>query len=246
LSVVAEAVFAGIVVRRVVRDEMPHAAKGEPLTLARFVRFYTPLALTPTLLFAAMPIGTAAMSRMPLAMESLATWPVISGFAFTLRSTGFALNEVVVALLERPRALRALRRFAWTLGAVTSGMMLLVAATPLGHLWFERVAALSPVLLALATTGAWWAFLLPGGTALQSLYQGAIVHSGRTRSVTESMAIYLLMLALVLAAGVAFQRWTGLFVALAAVTAGLLAQVGWLAWRARASLRTLAAEDTAA
>jgi hypothetical protein len=69
-----------------------------------------------------------------------------------------------------------------------------------------------------------------------------IVHSHRTRSVTESMAIYLLVVTGVLLAGVATQRWTGLYVGLAAMSAGLLAQVAWLAWRARPALRALAAD----
>src|SRR5262249_37547902 len=61
-AVVAEAVFAGIAVRPVLRGELsPAAAAGppdgrEPLTMARFIHFYTPLSLTPLLNFIAMPL----------------------------------------------------------------------------------------------------------------------------------------------------------------------------------------------
>ena len=41
----------------------------------------------------AQPIGSAALSRMPAAIESLAVWSVVSGFLFLLRSLGFAYNE---------------------------------------------------------------------------------------------------------------------------------------------------------
>ena len=47
------------------------------------------------------PIGAAALSRMPQAIESLATWSVVGGLIFMLRSFGVAYNEVVVALLEQ-------------------------------------------------------------------------------------------------------------------------------------------------
>src|SRR5437773_1175501 len=214
-GVVAEAVFAGWMVRPVLARELPsRTASAEPLTLAAFLRFYVPLAMLPVFGFVAMPLATAAMSRMPLAMDSLAVWPVINGLLFTLRSTGFALNEVVVALLERPRALPGLKRFGFGLAAVTSLLLLVTAASPIGHVWFARISALPPPLVRLASAGMWFAFLLPALSALQSLYQGVIVHSQRTRAVTESMVVYLLAVVLALLAGVVRAQWTGLYVGL--------------------------------
>jgi len=244
-GVVAEAVFAGWMVRPVLARELPsRTASAEPLTLAAFLRFYVPLAMLPVFGFVAMPLATAAMSRMPLAMDSLAVWPVINGLLFTLRSTGFALNEVVVALLERPRALPGLKRFGFGLAAVTSLLLLVTAASPIGHVWFARISALPPPLVRLASAGMWFAFLLPALSALQSLYQGVIVHSQRTRAVTESMVVYLLAVVLALLAGVVRAQWTGLYVGLAAGTLGSAAQVAWLWWRARGTMREIESRDT--
>jgi hypothetical protein len=167
-------------------------------------------------------------------MDSLAAWPVLNGLVFTLRSVGFALNEVVVALLDRPRAYPALRRFALLLAACSSTVLLVTAATPLGGFWFGRVSALPPHLVALARGALWLAFVLPGLSALQSLYQGVIVYGRRTRAVTESVAAYLAVSAVVLAAGVAAARAPGIHVAALALATGTAAQVAWLAWRARA------------
>src|SRR5439155_22157250 len=90
-GVIAEAVFAGVAVRPVCRGPLAAApASVPPLTMRAFVRFYTPLALTPLLNFISLPLAAAAMSRMPNALESLAVWPVLSGSTFTLRSIGFA------------------------------------------------------------------------------------------------------------------------------------------------------------
>jgi hypothetical protein len=241
-GVMGEAAFSGLVVRPVLRRELPAAAaQAAPLTLRAFARFYLPLALTPLLSFAAVPVASGAMSRMPLALESLAAWPVVNGLVFVLRSTGFALNEVVVALLERPRPVPALRRFAIGLALLTSLLLAAVAATPLGWLWFARVSALEPRLTALASAAVGFGILLPACGALQSWYQGAIVHSRRTRPVTESMALYLAVTALLLAAGVSLGRFPGLPVVLVALTAGSAVQVGWLAWRARAAIRAVEA-----
>jgi hypothetical protein len=122
---------------------------------------------------------------------------------------------------------------------------LIIAATPLATVWFERIAALNPRLATLARRGLWVAALMPGLNAFQSWYQGTIVHSRRTRGITEAVAIYLLASGAILWAGVAWGQITGLYVGLAAVGAGMLAQTVWLGQRSRPALRALQARDTA-
>ena len=63
-------------------------------------------------MLAVQPIGSAALSRMPRALESLAVWPVVSGLMFMLRCPGHAYQEVVVALSDSVGAVRPLKRFA--------------------------------------------------------------------------------------------------------------------------------------
>jgi hypothetical protein len=83
MGVIAEAIYAGLRVRPVVRDELKSApAADEPLTRSTFVAFYLPLALTSLLGLSVDPIGSAALGRMPNALESLAAWPVVMGFLF--------------------------------------------------------------------------------------------------------------------------------------------------------------------
>jgi len=236
----SEAIYAAVRVHAVLRDQVrPAPAVGPPLTMQRFVKFYLPLSVTPLIVFLAMPMSSAAMSRMASPLDSLAVWPVVSGLVFTLRSTGFALNEVVVALIERPGAVPVLRRFTLALATITMGLLLVVAVTPLGGLWFGRVSALSPDLEALARASLWVAIALPALSTLQSFYQGAIVHSHRTRGVTEAVLIYLATSAAVLGAGVTWLRFPGLFVALAAMVVGNALMVVWLRLRARGVLREL-------
>lgn len=230
-GVVAEALYAGWRTRAVLFHEMPaREAASPPPTMAGFLRFYVPLALTPLILFAGLPITSAAVGRMPRALDSLAAWPVVSGLAFTARSAGFALNEVVVALLERPHAARALARFAGGLALVASLVLAAVAATPLAGAYFTNVAALPAQLLALAGLGAWLVVPLPAITSLQSLYQGALVHHRRTSAITVSVLVFLGVSVSILSLGVATQAWTGLYVALAALVVGNAAQLLWL-WR---------------
>jgi len=233
-AVVAEALYSRWAVSPVRRGALRTAPAVEPpLSMRAFVKFYTPLSLTPLLNFIGMPLAAGAMSRMPLALESLATWPVLAGSTFTLRSLGFAFNEVMVSLLDRPAALRPLRRFASVLGVVITLLLLAGAATPLGRMWYERGSALAPGLASLACEALWWLVPLGAVSVWQSYHQGILVHERRTRSITESMVVLLAATAAVLAVGVTWRSIPGLHFAALALTTGGLAQVAWLSLRSR-------------
>jgi hypothetical protein len=236
IGVVSEAVYIGIRARPVVRGELRSAPAVEPLAFGEFVTFYVPLALTSFLNLFVQPLGSAALSRMPFALASLAVWPVVGGFSFVFRSPGVAYNEVVVALLDEPGAVRRLRRFAWTLGCAVSALLLVVVATPLMRLWLRELSALAPDLVALARPGMWLLVPLPLLLSIQSYYQGALVHSRRTRGITEAIVIFLVVSALVLALGVVVGDIPGLYIGLAAFTLSTAAQTGWLWVRSRPAL----------
>jgi hypothetical protein len=248
-STTAEAIYAGLRVRPVLRRQVqPVAPVDEPLTRAAFLQFYTPLATTSLLALGVQPVGSAALSRMPQALESLAVWPVLSGFVFLLRSVGMAYNEVVIALLDERGATRSLRRFAFLLAAVVTALLLITVATPLAPLWFRRVSGLKAPLAALAQRGLWLALPWPALNVLYSWYQGAVVHSRRTRPVTEAVVIYLLISSGILWAGVAWGEVVGLYVAVVAFVGGVVAQTIWLWHRSRGAVQAVEArdEDTAA
>lgn len=236
-GVVSEAVFAGFRVRPVLRNQlMVQPVVTPPLTYRAFFAFYIPLVFTSLLSLLAQPIGSAALSRMPLALSSLAVWPVVTGLIFMVRGLGIAFNEVVVALLDEPGARRALRRFTLLLVLSTTAILIVATATPLSRFWLQRVSALPADLADMARLGLWVALPLPALSALQSWYQGAILHSRRTRGITESVAIFLLTSAAILVAGVAWGRVTGLYVGLAALVSSTATQTAWLWWRARPAL----------
>lgn len=243
-GVTSEAIYSGIRVQPILNADLkPASVIQPPLTYRAFAAFYIPLVLTSLLTLLIQPMGSAAMGRMPLALESLAVWPVVSGFIFMLRSMGVAFNEVVVALLDEPLSYKPLRRFTLLLSLGTTTLILLVAATPLSRLWLQDVSALSPDLFVLARKGLWIGFLLPGLNALQSWYQGILLHGGKTRGVSEAVVIFLLATGFVLWFGVQRGMIAGLYVGLAAFSAGMLFQTIWLWFRSRVPRRRLCQRD---
>jgi len=239
VGVVFEAVYIGIRVRPVLRDKVRNAPEDEPLTLAAFIRFYIPLSLTSIILLGVRPIISASLSRMPLPIESLALWSVVGGLTFLLRSVSVASNEVIIALIGEPDGPRRLRRFALALAATTTALLFLTTATGLSRLWFGTITGLEGSLMNLARAGLWFALPLPLFSALQSWYQGVILHSQKTRGISEAVLIYLGVIAVALAVGIAWGGMTGLYVGMISMSVAEAARTGWLAWRSRAARRML-------
>lgn len=234
LSVIVEAVYAGFVSRSIVRGPLSAAPPAKtPLTLRRLLKFYLPLAVTPLFMTLAWTFVSAAVSRMPRALDSLAVWPVLNGLVFTLRSMGFAFNEVVVVSLDRFDPRPPLVRFTWILAGGVTAALLLVNVTPLARIWFETVTGLPPELTLLALHGLWIALLNPAFSVVHSFFQGRLVHAHRTRDVTVAVVLYIGVTAAVLLAGVRNGTVTGLYFGLAAILAGFTVQSAWLYARTR-------------
>ncbi len=245
VGTVCEAIYAGLRVRPVVKNQLHILPHGTPIAWNKFNAFYIPLALTSILNQVWQPIGSAAISRMPMALESLAVWSVVSGLIFMLRSLGYAFNEVVVALLDQEGSYLYLRRFTIFLGSTVSILHLLIAATPLAYLWFTYVSAITPEMVTLAVIGFWLAIAMPGLSVLTSWYQGALLFSRETRAIPESTAIFLGVVVLVLGVGVIWGRVTGLYVAMVGFSSAIAFQVLWLWLRSRRVMQSVSERDQA-
>jgi hypothetical protein len=245
-GVISEALYVGIVVQPVLRRHVRTApAAAQNLTLRNFLEFYFPLAMTSLLTLIVQPMGSAALSRMPQPLESLAAWPVVTGLIFMLRGLGMAYNEVVVALLDEPFSRETLQRFAHWLAAGTTVGLLVLAATPLSAVWFEKISALSPNLANLSRMGLWIGLFMPAMTVYQSWYQGAILNGRRTRGITEAVVIFLVSSGILLTAGVIWGQVTGLYIGLGVFLISSAAQNGWLWYRSRPVFKALQDRDKA-
>ncbi len=244
-GVVFEAVYATLRVRPVVQKNLLSKIPGAPpLSWNRFFRFYLPLVLTTFMQILLQPLVSASLSRMPDSIGSLALWPVLFGVLIMTNSAAFAFVESVIVLLDRPGSIEVLRRFTWKLAFALAAVPLVMAVTPFGDFWFLRIAALPPELLQQAKAVLWLIIPLPALTALSSLFQGTLINSQRTRSITEADAFSLTTVTTLLilgslwggrpclaGAGSAFLCGvSGVFIAVAAYNLGSIVRNLWL-WR---------------
>ena len=239
-GVLAEAAYAAWIVRPIVRDVLPAERSAQPpLNRKQFLSFYVPLALTPLLGLAAQPILTAGISRMPLPLESLAILPALNGFTFLFRSVSLAYLEVVVTLVERPGGYMTLRRFAWRAALGLFCMQLAIVASPLANVWFVIVSGLDEHLAQLASNAVWAALTLATFGFGSSFFQGILVHSHKTRSVTESVVAFLAVIVFGLTIGAHGDWLAGAIFAYIVYSLGQTAQFGWLYIRSHPNRRTL-------
>ena len=236
VGVTVGAIFAALLGRKI-RPFIKAAPPAEtPLTLKRFTVFYIPLAMTSALWLLWQPFISAAISRMPNPLESLAVWSVISGLLFIFRSPGVAYNEVMVALLEDYDAKPALRKFARNISLGLSVIILVFVATPLSRLWLQYIAALPLDLIPDGRVALALAIPLGVLSVYISYYQGFLIHSSITKSVAESVVAFLIGMIAVLLVGIITKSFVGIYIASVAYTFAHLIQTIWLALRSR-SLR---------
>jgi hypothetical protein len=246
-GVLAEALYVHLTVRKTIRHQLkPAPALERPLTTRAMLDFYIPLSLTQLLVLVASPLGSAAMSRMPMAIESLAAWPVINGISFLTRSFGGAYNEVVVALVERARSLRALHHFAVGLSVAATAFLALFMIPPVASWVFAGLFNLADPLPTMAWRSMFWLLPLPALTVAESYFQGLILHGRRTRGITESVVVFLIVVAVVLFVGVLWGQATGIYVAICALASGELLRTVWLWFSSRDIRNRLCLRDTGA
>ena len=238
-GVFTEAVYIGMRARPIIQTKLPEADTSL-LSWDKFMQFYIPLALTSVLLLGSQPLGSAALARMPNALNSLAVWPVLVAFIFLFRGMGFAYNEVVVTALKEKRATFAeLSQFALIISLGLTAVLTLIAFTPLAKVYFAGIAGLEPELARMAIAALIFGSIWPAISTFRNLYQGVLVYNGQTRFVTESVVASLVVTAVLLVIGVRLQSYPGLFVGVMAFIIGNLVQVLWLIWRSQDARRTL-------
>ncbi len=185
VGVSAEAIASRVMARKSVARVLATPVGDAPLYFPAIVRFYIPLALTSLIGFAAHPMLTFFMGRAPEPIISLAVFPVVNALACLFRSVGLAFQEAAIALMgDRFRHLPELRRFALTLGLVTSAGLALVALTPLAGLWFVTVSGLTPELAAFAILPTLVLFPVPFLSVFLSLLRAVQVMAHETRPIT--------------------------------------------------------------
>ena len=158
---------------------------GEPLTFPKILHFYIPLLVSSVIALAIHPLVNLFLGHSRLALESLATYPVVAALSFLFRSMGLSFQEVAIAFMDGTRQrFRALLRFAIWLGAAACVLQGIMAFTPLAALWFGGVSGLVPRLVELSVPALQILVFMPICSVLLAFYRALLVWSRETRAIT--------------------------------------------------------------
>ena len=244
VEAIAARFMAAETVRELLAEETDSGYTGHTVTYRAIATFYLPLALTSMIGLTIQPLLTFFMGRSVAPVESLAVYPVVHSLSFFFRSMGFAYQDAAIALIgEQFENYRELRRFCFTLGAVATAGLALVAFTPLFQLWFITLSGLTPELTSFALIPARIIVPLPFLSVLLSFQRAILVEGRRTQHITWASVIEVTAVAvLFLTLGFGFEV-VGATAAFTAFLGGRLLSTVYLAPGCASVLREYLKDD---
>ncbi|WP_419942371.1 hypothetical protein [Candidatus Palauibacter sp.] len=216
-------------------DPAAGPAEGAELRFSDIGRFYVPLALTSLIGIGIQPMLTFFMGRAASPVESLAVFPVVHSLGFLFRSVGLSFQDAVIALLGRgSEGYAQIRRFAIGLGAALSGILALIAFTPLSHFWFVHVSGLTPGLADFAIPAARVLTPVPFLGVILSLHRGTLIRNRTTGPIIVATAAEIAAVAVVFVVVGWGLGWVGATAAFTGFLFGRLTANVYLTPRVRA------------
>ena len=207
-----------------------------PLTLAKLVAFHMPLSMTTMVTLIVSPLVSTFLSKSPHPVLSLAAWQVAFSLLWLFRTITFALPEVVITLQKNEQTARKLLDFAIRIGAGTSVVALVVAATRLDVWFFTHVFESTQSAAEYAHLAFFAAAPLGLINAMQSYVRGMLTahHMNVSRFAAIIVGLFTLVIALWIGL---YSPWHGVLSCALALNVSLVAELAVLVWFWRARLR---------
>lgn len=199
-----------------------------PRTVLQIAGWYWPLAMTQVLVWVVRPLINGGIARTPDAALGLAAWPIAWSTVGMVANSVRMVQQLVLTLVRDPHSYRMVRHFVFAAGLVASGLMALLAFTPLGLLYMEWVLGLRGGLGAVAQAAVpalQVAILYPLMVGLQNWMQGLLVREGRTGLVNLGALAGGAVTMTVVYAGALLWRLPGAVVGITAMLSGGLMEL---------------------
>jgi hypothetical protein len=238
-SVFLEGAYVGIVTQPVIKKELKSNNGEEIISWKSFAKYYTPFMLNSIIFILYNPMNSAAMGRLPFALASLATWPVVNGFAHMINNLGQACREVTLTYIRHEGAFPIIRRFCLIVGVISLVILSLFCFTPLFNWYLTVVVSLPSDLIQYAKITLM--LLIPVGLtfSLSNMFTGLIAFSGKTISLLTSTIVMLLVVFIGLMAAIILQPFEGIYAVAGVYLIASIVQLGWLYWTNKDSVANL-------
>ena len=194
------------------------------LTYKRILTFWLPLAGTWFMMAVEGPFLAAVIARLPGPTENLAAFGVAFAVAIFTESPVIMMMAASTALVEDHQSYLALRRFAYGLSAALTLFMLVMLLPPVFEFLSGTVLRLDEDIAHLTHAGLVLLIPWPAAIAYRRLRQGLLIRRNLTRLVAFGTVIRLATMTLTALIASRVPQLSGVVVATAALSAGVLVE----------------------
>ncbi len=212
---VVEALILGWLARRAVR-RAPYnddPTTDHPLDVRYVTWFILPLIATQFSLAAGLPLTNAGLLRLAEPEASVAALRVSMSIIMVTMAALATLRQVVLVMGREPHGHDRVRNFVFGVSLVLTGLLALIAFTPLNAVVLEGVIGAPPAIAATAIPALQIFVAVPLVMGARQFYSGLTMHQHRTSLVALAAGARLVFMAVLLfvvapAAGL-FGAWVG-------------------------------------
>lgn len=212
---------------------------AQPLSYRFIAKFYYPLALTAMLGLMSGPLVTFAMNRGLHPLESLATLPIVNGFAFIFRAIPLSFQEVIISFMSRSNAYyQPLKTYAKALALGLTIVYISIAATPLKDIWLIKLSGLNENLADFASPAMLIMLFTPVFSLILSWQRAMCIHAQKTSAIKTTSFIEVIAIALGLYLGIAKFQFVGIYAAASALMVARAIAISYLGLRLKTMKHT--------
>jgi hypothetical protein len=197
------------------------AESAHSLTLRRIFLFWAPLAATWLMMAIEGPFLAAVIARLGEAKFNLAAYGVAFSLAMLIEAPIIMMMSAATALVADRGSFLALRRFAYSLNALITAVMVGLLLPPVFRFVSETLIGLPHKVASLTHVAV--AILLPWPAAIgyRRFYQGILIRSNLTRRVAYGTVVRVVSMGVVGLALYWLTKLPGAWVGAAALSAGV-------------------------
>ncbi len=200
-------VLARRINRRVPYDSDPK--DNAPLDFQYVTSFLVPLLITQFALVIAHPLITAGLLRLPDPEFTVAAFRIAFSLSMLPMTAMAPLRQVVMVLGRESGDHRRARVFVYAIGCIMSGMMVLIAFTPLNRVVVEGLIGAPKEIVPDAIVAMQIFTALPLFMAIRQFYQSMTMNQRKTVLVAVTAAVRLSVLVALLFVMTPMLGWTG-------------------------------------
>jgi len=201
---------------------------------ARYVfYFFLPLGLSSAILAGAEPAVQAAIAHAPLAIPSLAAAPVCTSLTWLAGVPLWNIQQLVIARVADRASYLAVRRFSFTVSAILTAAMGLIALPGIDDVVFGVLLGLEGEVKRLAIEGYRLLFIASFFMGWRSFYHGALIGKSHTAPIRSAAIARLLVLLTTLGGLLLYGQLNGLMIAIWSMLASTVAEVVYWGWHVR-------------